>query len=291
VTDAAAEAAARAALERVLGGGPKARSARLAPLAGGTHRRSWLATFADGSRAVLRTPLSYSNALLDVAAEARAMAAAAAAGIAPAVLAVDRDRGVLLTEYRPGSRWSAADVHRAANIGRLAALLRTLHALPAELPVFAAERIAARYVAAVPRDASEPRAAEWGDELIALARRYDERCAPTAFCHNDLAAANVLDDGALALVDFEYAVRAAPVLDLANLAGVNGFDGAERRALLEAYRRAEPTTPELEELRWLVRMVELMAWFWALLGAAGTGDRPLYESYLTQFAAQLRRPQ
>ena len=28
---------------------------------------------------------------------------------------------------------------------------------------------------------------------MTLARRYDERYAPTAFCHNDLVAANVLD--------------------------------------------------------------------------------------------------
>lgn len=291
MTDHAAEAAARAALERVLGGSAAARRAHLEPLAGGTHRRSWLATFADGRRAVLRTPLSYSNALLDVAVEARAMTAAAGAGIAPAVVAVDEERGVLLTEYRPGSRWSAADVHRAANIERLAELLRTLHALPTELPVFAAASIAARYLAALPLDVREPRAAQWGEELSTLARRYDERYEPAAFCHNDLVAANVLDDGALALVDFEYAVRAAPVLDLANLAGMNGFDGGQQRALLAAYRRAEPTTAELEELRRLVRMVQLMAWFWALLGAAGTGDRPRYESYLAEFSSQLRRGQ
>ena len=42
-----------------------------------------------------------------------------------------------------------------------------------------------------------------------------------------------------------------PLLDLANLAGMNGFDGGERRALLAAYRRAEPTGAELAELTWL----------------------------------------
>ena len=70
------------------------------------------------------------------------------------------------------------------------------------------------------RHSSSERAAEWGDELLTLARRYDARYAPTAFCHNDLVAANVLDDGQLALVDFEYAVRADPLLDLANAAGM-----------------------------------------------------------------------
>lgn len=283
------EGAARAALERVLGSGADSRGSQLAPLAGGTHRRSWLVTFADGRRAVLRLPTAYSNALLDVTAEARAVTEAAAAGLAPAVMAVDAESGVLLTEYRCGTRWDAPDVHRAANVARLAALLRVLHELPTELPVFAAERIAARYLAALPRDVREPRAAQWGDELLLLARRYDERYAPDAFCHNDLVAANVLDDGELALVDFEYAVRADPLLDLANLAGMNGFDAAEQRTLLAAYYGAPPTSVELLELRSIVRMVQLMAWFWALLGAAGTDDESLYERYLAEFAAQLHR--
>jgi thiamine kinase-like enzyme len=285
VTD---EGAARAALERVLGSGADSRGAQLAPLDGGTHRRSWLVTFVDGRKAVLRLPTAYSNALLEVAAEARAVAAAAVAGIAPAVVAVDAESGVLLTEYRPGTRWDAVDVHAAGNVARLAALLRVLHALPTELPAFAAERIAVRYLAAMPRDGGEPRAAQWGDELLLLTRRYDKRYEPTAFCHNDLVAANVLDDGALALVDFEYAVRADPLLDLANLAGMNGFTAAEQRSLLAAYRRAAPTSAELEELCWLVRMVQLMAWFWALLGTAGTDDESLYGRYLTEFGAQLR---
>lgn len=283
------EVAARAALERVLGGGStRTRGAQLAPLAGGTHRRSWLVAFADGSRSVLRMPTQYSNALLGVAAEARAMTSAAAAGLAPAVVAVDAESGVLLTEYRPGARWEAADVHRAANVARLATLLRALHDLPTELPEFAAERIAVRYLAALPRDVREPRAAQWGDELLLLTRRYDERYSPAAFCHNDLAPANVLDDGELALVDFEYAVRADPLLDLANLAGMNGFTAEEQRALLAAYHGAAPSGAEVEELRWLVRMVRLLAWFWALLGAAGTGDESLYEPYLAEFGTQLR---
>ena len=85
---AANVAAARAALERVAGDAD-AQRARLEPLAGGTHRRSWLVTFADGRRAVLRTPVGRSNALLELATETRAMDAAARAGVAPRVLPAD----------------------------------------------------------------------------------------------------------------------------------------------------------------------------------------------------------
>jgi thiamine kinase-like enzyme len=99
----------------------------------------------------------------------------------------------------------------------------------------------------------------------------------------------VLDDGTLALVDFEYAARAAPQLDIANLAARYDFDAAEQRALLAVYRRVAPASAELAELAWRGRMVGLMAWFWALLGAARTDDQSLYEPYLAELGAQLRR--
>ncbi len=285
----AVETAARAALARVVGDDVEAQRAGLEPLAGGTHRRSWLVTFADGRRAVLRTPLERSNALLDLTTETRAMDAAARAGIAPIVITADVESGVLLTDYRPGTPWTGAILRSPRNLERLAALLRTLHALPTDLPTFAAERIAARYLAGLPRDVHEPRATEWGDELLTLARRYDRRHVPTVFCHNDLFAANVLDDGELVLVDFEYAVRAEPLLDRANAAGMNGFGADEQRALLAAYAQTTPTQAELDDLTWLVRMVRLMAWFWALLGEASVDDPSLYAPYLTELAAHLRQ--
>jgi thiamine kinase-like enzyme len=279
-------AAAFSALERIVGKA-ELRDARIEPLAGGIRRRSWLVRFADGESAVLRMPERLSNALLDVTTESRAIAAAAAAGVAPAVMAADAETGVLLTRYRPGSSWTRDDARKPKNIQRLADVLRTLHAVPAELPVFEAERIARRYLAALPHDTREPHAAKWGDELKALARRYDFSYAPTAFCHNDLVAANVLDDGELALVDFEYAVRADALLDLANVAGMNGFDGEQQCALLAAYGQAEPARDKLAELEWLIRMVRLMAWFWAVLGLAAD-DTHVYASYVAELGARLR---
>ncbi|HJR71657.1 MAG TPA: phosphotransferase, partial [Gammaproteobacteria bacterium] len=210
------------------------------------------------------------------------------AGVAPAVIAVDSERGLLLTEYRASAAWEPHDARRPANVGRLAALLRALHTVPIDLPVFAAERIAQRYLTAAP--AHDPNARRWADELTALARRYDAQYAPTAFCHNDLVAANVLDDGGgLALVDFEYSVRASPLLDLANFTAMNGLRDDEQRALLAAYNRDAPGVAELTELRALVRMTQLFAWFWAWVGAAGADEPSAYASYLADLGADLQR--
>jgi thiamine kinase-like enzyme len=283
--------AAREALARLGGLTHAAQRAELVPLPGGTHARSWLVTHEDGTRQVLRLATRASAALLDVVTEARAMLAAARAGLAPDVVALDPERGTLLTEYRVGMPWRREDAHRPANLVRLAALLRALHAVPVELPVFAAERVARGYLArlAAPPAAHEARAARWGGELVVLARDYDARYAPTAFCHHDLVAANILEADGLVLVDFEYAVRATPLLDLANFAAMNGLVAAERRALLAAYRGTEPAAAELAELAALVRFARLMAWFWALIGATQSAAPAAYGEYVEALAADLER--
>ncbi|HVY66555.1 MAG TPA: phosphotransferase [Gammaproteobacteria bacterium] len=288
MTPGADIAAARAALRRVVASDADVANATLEPLHGGLHRRSWLVTFADGRRCVLRAPVERSSALLDLTAEADAMMAAARAQLAPRVVAVAPYEGVLLTEYRAGPAWTPAVARRMANIPRLAATLRLLHTVATSLPVFAAERIARSYVDELGSAMAEPKFVRRAEDLLALARRYDATYAPTAFCHNDLVAANVLDDGKLSLVDFEYAVRATPLLDLANFAGMNGLGLAEQRLLLESYQRDTPTTAALAELATMVRMVRLLAWFWAELGAGRAADPVPHRALAAELDAALQ---
>jgi thiamine kinase-like enzyme len=78
-----------------------------------------------------------------------------------------------------------------------------------------------------------------------------------------LVAANVLETGDLMLIDFEYAARAAPILDLASLAAMNDFTNDDQRELLRAYYASSNAPVSLPELADVVRMVRLMAFFWA----------------------------
>ena len=62
------------------------------------------------------------------------------------------------------------------------------------------------------------------------------------FGHNDLLAANFIDDGRrLWLVDWDYAGWNTPLFDLGGLSSNNGFDAADDDAMLEEYFEAAAT--------------------------------------------------
>ena len=278
------DARVRRALERILPDFAElASDCQWEPLDGGLEQRSFLIIVA-GNRYVLRLHTATAVPLLDVAAEARVMQAAAAVGLAPRVIGADSECGVLLTEYRAGALpWTSAAARVPANIERAADLLRALHRVPVTLPPFAAAQIAQRYVADLaPSGRHELTLAE---ELLRLARSYDARYRADSLCHNDLVAANVIDDGGLALVDFEYAVCGAPILDLASLAGMNDYTESQRGDLLTAYY-GQPAPVTLAEFADVVRMVRLLAMFWALLGARRARDALDY----SRLADHMSRP-
>lgn len=287
----------RAALRRLLPELDEAEleAVRWRPLVGGVNLRSYEVDV-GGTRYVLRLPTPGAEGLLDAATEARAMSTAAAAGLAPHVAQVDAAAGLLLTEYCDRAvPWTAAAARLPRNIARVAKLLRSLHPLEIDLPTYAAERIARGYLAALTGGASPEltrfggvRIEAWADELVSLARRYDALHAPTAFCHNDLAAANVLDDGDLMLVDFEYAVRGSPLLDLAGLAVMNDYGDVEQRALLEAYDQEAAARTRRAELARTVRMVRLLSFFWARLGAVRVADGAPYSRLAAHLSETLQ---
>jgi thiamine kinase-like enzyme len=302
--DESRDESARAALGRVLGA-DVVRKATLWTLEGGVKRRTYLVS-TGSDQWVLRLQAPGADALLDLDTEARVTRAAAAAGLAPDVVAVDSTAGILLTDYREAARaWTAADARRTSNIERAAALLRALHAVRVDAPAFAAERIARRYVAALTHAADAdgkvrsasglgvawptvvPRDRRWANELLELARLYDAAYPPTALCHNDLVAANVLDDGRLVLVDFEYAARGAPILDLAGLAAMNDYGERARRDLLAAYRGDDRVGVSETELDKIVRFVRLMAFFWARLGELRTAGAAAYRELAADLASKL----
>jgi aminoglycoside phosphotransferase (APT) family kinase protein len=275
----------RVALRRVWPDPATVEKAEIRALGGGVNPRTFLAV-AGKQRYVLRLPHSQSVALLDLETEARAMRAAAAADVAPAVIAVDVEAGLLLTEYRV-MPWTHELVRQPIAISVIARLLRRLHAQPVDQPVYAVGSIARRYLTALDSLQSPVSVEErvWADELLRVARVFEASHPPTAFCHTDLVASNILGDGAAArLIDFEYAGRGAPLLDLASLAGLNGFTAEQRLQLLREYYQKSVAEPMARDFDDAIRMLQLLAYFWARVAMRRMPGTDVY----TQLAAELR---
>ena len=233
-------------------------------VAGSIARRTFRVE-TGGEQYVVRLGRAFFGRTLAVDTEVELTRGAAAAGIAPEVIGADWLTGSLVTRYLGDSRvWSVGTARRPRNMLRLAATLGKLHSVEVRLPEFNAERYARFYLEwAHHREWHDDMSARLAHELLLLARKYDGLFNPTTVCHNDLVAENVLDVGEPKLVDFEYAVLADPVLDLASVAAMNRFDARRRLQLVEAYYPDGGRPFSVSEFDDVVRMLNLLAYFWA----------------------------
>jgi Ser/Thr protein kinase RdoA (MazF antagonist) len=245
--------------------GPTAKGVEARKLGGGLGHVSYLVALPEASY-VLRLKHADAGATLGLAEEFALLGAAAAAGITAEPVRMDVATGAMLIRFVPEAKsLTEAATREPANIARIAALLRRLHRTGATLRVFEPLRHAEAYFAAAARDVLlAPRERILAAELRSLATDYAASYAPSVVCHNDLVAANILDTGDLVLIDFEYAARAAPILDLASLAAMNDFTDDDRRELLRTYYAGSNPPVSPVELGDVVRMVRLLAFFWAL---------------------------
>ena len=168
--------------------------------------------------------------------------AAHAAGVSPQVL--HAGPGVLVSRFIDGQTLEAQQVRDPARRDAIVALLRRCHHdVPRQLrgPVlmFWVFQVIRDYLAVLQAHAPclmQDQLPAWD----AMARTLEQAVGPVdiVFGHNDLLAANLIDDGhRLWLIDWEYAGFNSPLFDLAGLAVNNGFDDDQARDLLERYFR------------------------------------------------------
>ena len=140
--------------------------------------------------------------------------AAAAAGIAPPIVAADPDAdGLLIMQFEDGRVWGQPDYDDVAALRRLGERLQLLHALAA--PAIDAIR---SLVGGAGLSATDRYAAVRAKALARL-----ERCCagfaanPLGACiaHGDLAQNNLLEGSRLWLLDWEYAQLSDPLMDVA----------------------------------------------------------------------------
>ena len=172
-------------------------------------------------------------------AEHSASRAAAAAGLSPRV--VLSAPGILVLDFIEGRTLTSSDIRERGMLQRLVPLLRRCHHdvqhhLRGPALAFWVFHVLRDYRHTLARGGHRlrHRLGEWA----AAAARLEARVGriDLVFGHNDLLAANVIDDGQrLWLVDWDYAGFNSPLFDLGGLASNNDLDEADRLFLLEAY--------------------------------------------------------
>ncbi len=171
--------------------------------------------------------------------ELAASRAAYAAGVSPAV--VHAAPGALVLDYIDGQVLTPADIVERPMLRRVLDLVLRCHReIPAHLrgPVLAFWVFhVVRDYAATLRDLGSQHSAAL-PRLMKIADHLERMVGPIelVFGHNDLLAANIIDDGErLWLIDWDYAGFNSPLFDLGGLAANNEMDEATERWMLEAY--------------------------------------------------------
>ena len=228
--------------------------------------------------------------------------AAAEAGVGPRVLHHLAAWDVMILEWLPGRTLSNEACLESGMPERIAEALRRLHAGPRFRDDFDMIRLSERYLRVV-----DERAVQIPDgyrEHVRSIPRIEAALAArplaTVPCHNDLLAANYLDDGQrIWMVDYEYSGNGDPTFELGNTCQELGWDDARAEALCAAYfgRASEALLARMRlqmvmsDVGWTlwaaiqaaVSAIDYDFWGWAeerWARAAGALDGPDFERWL-----------
>src|SRR6185436_19911578 len=144
-------------------------------------------------------------------------------------------------DFIEGRTFTPEDVRNPANLERLIGMVRRCHR---DIPQFLRGPGAMFWVFHVVRDyghtlrEGNSRHLAILDDLLARAARLEAAVGPidVVFGHNDLLAANFIDDGQrLWLVDWDYAGFNSPLFDLGGLASKSGLPSGQTAQALTLY--------------------------------------------------------
>ncbi|WP_407660387.1 phosphotransferase [Kaistia algarum] len=208
------------------------------PLPGGLTNTNFIVED-DGRRYVVRVGGDIPEHGIVRSIELAASQAAAAAGISPIVY--HHEPGALVMDFIEGRTLTPEDIRDPRNLERLVRLIRHTHR---DIPRFFRGPAPMFWPFQVIRDYTHT--LEDGESyhlpmlvrLLDAADRLEVAVGPIelVFGHNDLLAANFIDDGMrIWLVDWDYAGFNSPLFDLGGLASNNSFLPAETEQLLELY--------------------------------------------------------
>ncbi len=193
--------------------------------------------------------------------ELAAARAAHAAGISPEI--VHREKGLFIIRFIDGKTFSEQDIKRQENLESIIPLLKRCHN---EVPkyfkgpalVFWPFHVCRNYIRTAEEDNSRmasllPRFLDINE---ALEKTVGE--IKLVFAHNDLLAANFIDDGKrLWLLDWDYAGYNTALFDLANLSSNSELTAEQEDWILETYYQ-QPVTDKRRLRFFSMKCVSLM---------------------------------
>ncbi len=212
---------------------------RIESLDGGITNHNFKVSDDDGAEYVVRLgsdiPVHHISRVREVAAGQ----AAFGAGISPEIVHVSD--GILVMRFVNGRTLTPEDVASRAVLERLLPVLKTCHSVVPEhlrgaAPFFWVFHVVRDYAASLEGTSSTHLARL--PELLQASEQLQVASAPfdIVFGHNDLLAANLIDEGdRLWLIDWEYAGFNSPLFDLGGIASNNGLTEVDERWLLDAY--------------------------------------------------------
>jgi thiamine kinase-like enzyme len=251
-----------------------ARPRTIEELPGGLTNRNYKVTTPDGTF-VARIALGGTELLaINRDVEYRNSVTAAAAGVGAPVIEYRPQDRLLVLGYIEGRTLEAADVADERNIPRIAQSCRRLHAggrFGNDFDMFDIQR---GYLA-VARSRGFRIPAGYDDLLppfSAAEKALAARATATVPCHNDLLAANFIDDGdRIWLIDYELSGNNDPCFELGNIAAESRLSGDALAALVTAYY-GRPRRSMIARAR-LLSLVSMYGW--TLWGAIQNGASPL----------------
>jgi len=262
------------------------RGARAVPLSGGITNHNFKVEV-YGDTFVLRMGGAQTALLgIDRRVEHEASLRAAEVGVGPEVSGFLEEEGWLVTRFIDGHPIPPEAMRRPETIRRVAAALRKFHDAEPIPGHFDAHTVVEDYR----REAEAHGVAIPG--AYAAAHSMSERIRrmrglqQSVPCHNDLLNANFLDDGAIRIVDWEYAGMGDRFFDLANLSVNHEFGAAEDEVLLDAYFD-DASEERLASLAMMKFMSDFREAMWGVL-QSGISELDFdFKGYATEHFARL----
>ena len=245
-----------------------ATQATVTPLSGGITNQNYRVDLPSGAF-VLRIAGQGTRVLgIDRRREQRCAAIAASLGIGAEVVHFLPDEEVLVTRFLPGDTLTAAEAGDASRLPRIMTAMQRYHrgpAFPGTFSPFATVR--SYHQLALERGVTFPAVLP---RVLALMDQIEAALLPRARivpCHNDLLAANFIDDGqTIYILDWEYAGMGDLFFDLGNYAVNQMFEEQRCELLLREYF-GEARPDDLCHLHLMRLASDLREAFWGFLQA------------------------